>query len=339
MLNFLSTRRSGVWTAALLAAVVVWAAPVRAQLIAYEGFDVSGASDADPLAGLSIGASSVGFVDTWTVSASGNGGASAFRSTGLDYPASYPGSHTAIGGHGQVTGATGANAFLRLNLDAAAAATVNSSSEVFISFLAERVGTTVTDAGLLDAATRTANNLASEYPRNAGARIMNNATPNNNSALGTIGKASDWNSNGVMFGDPAPVLVDTWGAAQFNDVNNLYTGADFADGVDHLVLSVNTSTSTYRLQVNPQADGSNDGEVTWVHTNNGVPRLFEMYGFGVEAGNDSNNRPVGDMVFDEIYVATTFEGAAGFRQVPEPASAAGLATALVLGLGALRRRR
>jgi len=304
--------------------------PVHATVFAYEGF--SGIGDGS-LANTS--ATGFGFTGGWDIT-SNAGGASTTQAAGLSYPGSYPGTHTAVGGNGRVTGATGNNGFLALDLDATADFQVNTSaSTVYISLLAQVVGQTVTAAGALDGATRTQFNLASEYPRNVGFRINDVGSGSNNS-IGTIGKGSDWNSNGVTYGDPNPLIIDTWGVANFNDVNRLYTGADFADGVDHLVLEIDKATSAYRLQVNPQADGSNDGEVSWIHTDGGSPVPFVMKAFGVEGGNDSSDRPVGDMVFDEIYIADSFEDAAGFFQVPEPSIA--LLGSLGL-LGLLRRRR
>jgi hypothetical protein len=313
-----------------LLAVVLIAVPADADVVAYEGFNAGTSSG--PLAG--VAATGFGFTGVWDIT-NGLGGASRYELAGLSYPASYPGSHVAVGGNGRVTGATGDNAFLALDLDAAADVAVNSASDVYIAFLAEMVGTTVTEAGVLDAATRTTNNYASEYPRNQGIRL-NNIGTGSNTALGTIGKGSDWNSNGVTYGDPNPLIIDTWGVANMNDVNKLYSGADFADGVDHVVLHVDTSTSTYEMWVNPTTSGQ-DGYLTWQHTNgpgNVVP--FVLKAFGLEAGNGSSNRPVGDMVVDEIYIADTFRGAAGFG-VPEPSSLVLLAVGL-LGLGVLRRR-
>lgn len=325
-----------------LLAVALIAAPSSAAIIAYEGFEdptlYGGQVDAwnnAPLGGLD--STGTGFAGSWIPSSTSglNGNAdSRYQTGGLDYPASYQGTNVAVGGNGRVTGMSGGNASLRLNLNTTATDWVNTEDEVFISFLAQRVGDSVTDAGVIPDAARTQFNLASEYPRNFGARIMN--TPTGNNALGTIGKPSDWNSNGVMYGDPNPVLVDTWGLGGWNDTHKVYSGADFADGVDHLVLSIDTATSTYNLQVNPQVNGDNDGELTWVHTD-GDPVDFAMYAFGVSAGNDSSDRPVGDMEFDEILVATSFAEAAGFEQVPEPTSLVALCS--LLGLGALGRRR
>jgi hypothetical protein len=286
-------------------------AALPSSVWAYEGFERvgDGALSGAPATGF-------GFEGVWWAAA-GDGGDSTTAAAGLQYPPGYPGIHSAIGGHGRVTGAPGDNAFLALGLDDLAEARTHSGGEVHIAFLAEMVGRTVADAGEIDVATRTAFNLASEYPRNQGARLCDLA-PNSTSALGTIGKGSDWNSNGVTYGDPNPLIIDTWGAANFNDVDRVYSGADFADGVDHVVVSINPATSTYRVQVNPRLDDTNDAEITFVHTDGAAVVPFLMRAFGVEAGNDSSSRPVGDMVFDEIYIAGTFRAAAGFPQSPCP---------------------
>lgn len=223
-----------------LGALGLLSVPAQATIFAYEGF--AGAGDG-ALAGAS--ASGSGFTGAWNVT---NGaGAAATEAAGLSYPASYPGTHSAVGGNGRVTGITGQNSFLALDLSATADFFVNGGGMVHIGLLAQRVGSSVTAVGALDAATRTQFNLASEYPRNFGFRI-NTVGGTSNNSLGTIGKNSDWNSNGVTYGDPNPLIIDTWGAGGFNDVNNLYTGADFADGVDHLVLTINPGNSSYRLQ-------------------------------------------------------------------------------------------
>jgi hypothetical protein len=317
------------------------AAPAFADLLAYEGFNVDAAFNNVPLT--FVGASGTGFVGDWTLS-NGNASDSVYQAAGLSFPASYPGSFSAIGGHGVNKGNT-ANSNLRLNFSAETAAAVNSAPSVYISFLGQRQGQTVTEVGLVpDGFTtheewRTAGNLASEYPRSFGMRIMTGAATNNNSALGTIGKGSDWNSNGVTYGDPNPLLIDTWGVGGYNDVNNVYTGSDFTDGTDFVVVHVDTATSTYSIWINPQADGSADGKLVFQHTNGGVQRAFSMYAFGVEAGSASSNRPASEWVFDEIRIATTFDSAAGFTMIPEPSVLSVLAGLLAIGGLTLRRRR
>ena len=329
-----------------------------AALIAYEGFNVDRGNPGGPLAGLAPTGS--GFTGAWDTT-NGSGGVSTYDPSGLAYPGSYTGTNVAVGGHGRATGTTGDNAFLALDFDAATDTAVNSASEVHISWLAQIVSTSTTDytgCGTCPLADpiRDMFNLAAEYPRNAGVRLMNNGN-GSNSALGTIGNAGNWNGNNQSVydvGDVNPEVVDTWAAFNFNDANNIFTGNNGAgpgepdpspsynpapahyDGVDHLVLSIDTATSSYRLQVNPQMDGTNDGEISFVHTDGAVVP-FVMKAFGVEAGNDSSDRAPGDMIFDEIRIADTFLDAAGFEQVPEPSSLA-LIGMLLVGCGALRRR-
>lgn len=329
------------------------ATPAHATLFAYEGF--AGVGDGALAGQASTG---VGFIGNSWVITNGGGGVSTTEAAGLAYPGSYPGGNTATGGNGRVTGTTGDNAFLALNFDVFTQPQIDGASQIHISWLAQNVAQSTTDYGLLDAGTRTTFNLAAEYPRNSGIRI-NNIGGTSNNTLGTIGNSGNWNGGGggaptqSLYGDGEvdPEVVDTWGAFNFNDVNNIFTGnggtqagpgsafynpaAANYDGVDHLVLSINTATSTYNLQVNPQPDGSNDGELVWVHTDGAVVP-FEFRAFGVEAGNDSSERAPGDMVFDEIRIADSFADAAGFNQIPEPS------IALLGGLGLLglvRRRR
>lgn len=351
-------------------AIALLASPASAAIIAYEGFDAPKQSSSPagtelpapnnaPLA--SVHSSGFGFDGGWVIT-NGSGGASKFQTSGLDYPASYPGSNVAVGGKGRVTGAPGDNAFLALNLDAAADAAVNSSKFVYISWLAQNVSQSVTDAGVLDDATRTLFNLAAEYPRNSGIRLMNNGG-NSNGALGTIGNGGNWNGNNqstYAVGDVGPEVVDTWAAFNFNDANNIFTGnggkgpgvgtdpdpdynpapANY-DGVDHLVLQVDTTKSKYDLWVNLQADGSSDGHISWIHTDGDVVP-FVLKGFGLEAGNNSSDRPVGDMVVDEIYISDQFFFATGFPApagIPEPSSVVALGGLLGIGAFVIRRRR
>jgi len=340
-------KRFSHWCAgAALAATL--ATPAHATLFAYEGF--SGIGDGT-LAG--TGATGSGFTGGWDIT-NGGGGASTTQAAGLSYPGSYPGTNTAIGGNGRVTGATGDNAFLALDLDATARFNVNNAGTVYISWLAQNVAVSTTAYGVLDAGTRDTFNLAAEYPRNSGLRI-NSVGDGSNSALGMVGNSGNWNgSNQSLYGDGElnPEVVDTWGAFNFNDANNIFTGnggtgdgpgspsynpaAANYDGVDHLLLTVDVGGGAYNLQVNPQIDGSNDGEISWVHTDGGPPIQFVLNAIGFEAGNDSSDRAPGDLVFDEIRIADTFVDAAGFVQIPEPSIA--LLGGLGL-LGLLRRRR
>lgn len=335
-------------------AAVAFTASANANHIAYEGFN-SGAQDA-PLS--TTGATGDGFTGSWDIT-NGGGGASSYQSTGLSYPGTYPGSRVAQGGHGRVTGATGDSAFLALDLDAAADAEVNSASVIYISWLAQNVSESVSSQGILNAATRNTFNLAAEYPRNSGIRLMNVGN-GDNSALGTIGNGGNWDGNDQSIfdvGDTNPEVVDTWAAFNFNDANNIFTGNGgkgpgvgtdpdpdynpFPDNyldVDHLVLRVDTANGLYNLWVNLQADGSSDGTISFQHTDGAVVP-FEMHAFGLEAGNDSSDRPVGDLVVDEIWIADTFAAATGFAapaNIPEPTSALLMVCGLA-GLGIRRR--
>ena len=338
----------------LLAAAVILAAPAKAQLWAYEGFD--GVSDG-ALAGSAP--TGFGFDGVWDIT-NGGGGVSTTEAAGLSYPASYPGTNVAVGGNGRVTGTAGDNAFLALDFDAATDASVNGGNPVYMAWLAQNVATPTsqyTGCGScpLDGATRTLFNLAAEYPRNSGVRL-NNVGAGSNNALGMIGNSGNWNGGGggaptqSEFGDGEldPEVVDTWGAFNFNDVNNIFTGnggtqdppasasynpapANY-DGVDHLLLRVDPASSTYNLWVNLQADGSSDGSLKWVHTDGGVVP-FVMKALGLEAGNNSSDRAPGDLVVDEFYIGGSFASVAGFAQpsniVPEPS------TMVLLGLGSL----
>jgi len=91
------------------------------------------------------------------------------------------------------------------------------------------------------------------------------------------------------------------------------------------------------LYVNPQADGTNDGFLKFTYTDGGNPVPMDFYAFGVEAGNDSSDRPVGDFVFDEIRVADSWSDAAGI--VPEPSTYAAILGFLALAFVFVRRRR
>lgn len=345
-------------------AAVLLASSVQANHLAYEGFE--GVGDGT-LAGTA--ATGQGFDGVWDIT-NGGGGVSTTEAAGLQYPASYPGSRVAVGGNGRVSGTAGDNAFLALDFSATTDAAVNSAPVVYMSWLAQNVAIPTSQyTGCatcpLSAGTRTTFNLAAEYPRNSGIRL-NNVGGGANNALGTIGNSGNWNGGGggapvqSQYGDGEldPEVVDTWGAFNFNDVNNIFTGnggtqsppgsaaynpapANY-DGVDHLVLRVDTTRSKYDLWVNLQADGSSDGHLSWIHTDGAVVP-FVMKAFGLEAGNNSSDRAPGDMVVDEIWIADQFAFATGFRSpgaaVPEPSSIIALGGLLGLGAFVVRRRR
>lgn len=357
-------------------AIALLAHPANAATIAYEGFDAplqssspSGnpvpAPNGAPLS--SVQNSGFGFDGGWVIT-NGTGAASKFETGGLQYPASYPGSNVAVGGNGRATGADGANAFLALNFDAATDAAVNSGKPIYISWLAQirNVSTTEYDPQGNPADTdawRQMFNLAAEYPRNAGIRLMDSGG-GSNGALGTIGNGGNWNGNNQSqynAGDTDPEVVDTWAAFNFNDANNIFVGNNGAgpgepdpsasynpagahyDGVDHLVLRVDPATSTYNLWVNLQADGSSDGHISWVHTDDGDLKPFVMKAFGLEGGSQNSERAAGDIQVDEIYIADQFFFASGFpspnNTVPEPSSLAVLGGLLGFGALVLRCRR
>ncbi len=349
------------------AALLAGTYTAQATLFAYEGFDapnITGTTTAAPdgTALNLVQASGTGFTGTWTVS-SGSVGDSQFLSAGLAYPGTYMGTNNAVGGHGRVAGVIGSNAFVNLGIDAPTDTSINSAPNIYISFLAQIQNQTTTAYSNLTTDTRNTFNLAAEYPRNAGIRIMS-VSASNNSALGTIGNGGNWNGGGggvptqsvYNSGDTNPEVVDTWAAWNFNDVHNIFTGnggtqdgdpsANYNpapahyDGVDHVVLHVDTTSSTYTLWINPTPDGSSDGSLTWVHTDGDVvPFVFKA--FGVEAGSGDANldRAPGDIIFDEILIADTFADAAGFTMVPEPSTYAAILGLLALAFAAIRRRR
>ena len=343
--------------AALLAGV----STSHATLFAYEGFDNPMVLGVIPATGgeslNTITASGSGFTGEWTVS-NGSVANSVYEAAGLAYPASYAGDFTAAGGNGRVAGDFGVRTFINLALDGTADTAINSSSNLYFSWLAQIKNVSTTDAGYLSDATRATFNLAAEYNVAAGVRIMNVGANNNSSLGGTIGNGGGWNAGGQSnwdAGDSNPEVVDTWGVWNWNDVHNIFTGnggtkdADPSanynpapanyDGVDLLVLHADTTTSTYTLWVNPMADGSSDGMLSWVHTDGDVVP-FVMKAFGLEAGQGvANDQPYGDIVIDEIRIADTFYDAAGFTMVPEPSTYAAILGFLALAFAFMRRRR
>jgi hypothetical protein len=260
-----------------------------------------------------IDASGAGFTGDW-IKTNGVSGGSAYLAEGLAYPDTYMGTNIAAGGSARNEGDPGKNSMFRLNFNATTYNRILNSQSVYISFLAERRGLTVTEEGKLDYATRVEFNLASEYPRNFGFRLMTN--PGSNNSGKTIGKPSDWNSNNVVFDQPTWPIVDTWGVGGFNDVHKLYTGANFANGVDHVVIEIHGSD--FIIWVNPQPDGSSEGVLAFTWTDDGDPETWNPYGIGVETGSGSGDRPFSSWVFDEIIVADSFEDAAGFAAPPPP---------------------
>ncbi|MEX0332212.1 MAG: PEP-CTERM sorting domain-containing protein [Puniceicoccaceae bacterium] len=333
-----------------LVALGATAGTANAAVLAYEGFDapelvgVPGVGAPDGTTLDNVAASGTGFSGGWTVT-NGNSLDSIYQAAGLSYPGSYAGTHTAVGGNGLNKGNT-SNSFLRLNFDNTAYTNIGGTNSIWVSFLAERQGPTVTEDGILDAATRTADNRVSEYPRNFGARLMNAAGGSNNSA-GVIGKGSWWNADGEVYPDVIGGQADTWSFGNFNDLNRVYSGADFANGTDHVVLNItryNGGAGTWlTMWVNPVTDGSDivswDGYSTGAWTD-GDPQALDWYGFGVEAGSNSGSRPVGEWVFDEIYVATTFNEATGLTgsPVPEPGTYA-LIFGILAAVGVFFHRR
>jgi len=303
--------------AALLAGVSV----SHATVFAYEGFDSpdlkvapgTAAPDLTPLD--QVSASGSGFTGGWIVS---NGAVqdSVYKTAGLDYPAGYPGSHVAVGGSGYNAAIADNSTHSRLRLDLATPFELGYSGTVYVSWLGQRTGPTSTT-------------YANLYPRPAGARLMNGAT--GNSAMGGI----ESSGGGGYTADQM-----TWGAWGWNDTNGLLSGEPSYDGVDQLVLSLNFDTSRVRLWVNPQTDGSSDGYLTFIWTDGDVKDMA-LYAFGIEANaGDAGDqpRPHAEWAFDEIYVADTFEDAAGFA-IPEPSTYAAVIGLLALGLVFYRRRR
>jgi hypothetical protein len=294
------------------------ASVATAQLVAYEGFDnpsiVPGIAWPDGTALNSIPATGFGFSGNWTVS-NGNSNTSIYQASGLSYPASYPGTFVAVGGNGLNKGNT-ANSMLRLNLEAAAAATLNSATEIYVSFLGERQGAET--AG-----------FANPYPRNAGARFNNSATPNNNGSLGLIGgNGNNAENNG-------------WGAWGWKDTHGLMTTplADMAGGVDFVVGRFDLASSKVTFWVNPQMYGSSDGKLSFTYTDGGNPLPIAIHAFGVEAGSASGGREAGEWVFDEIRYGLDFASVAGFEMIPEPSLIGFLGFGLIATLLGFRRRR
>lgn len=344
--------------ASIFASAAMFATSASAQVFAYEGFNaptsslLGGGAAFDGLTLTGISSTGTGFTGSSWGTTNGAGGASSYKSAGLSYPASYPGTHVAVGGHANIQGASGDNAFYGLDFDATADASINGASNIYMGWLAQNVATSTTVDGQLDAGTRSTFNLAAEYPRNSGVRI-NSVGGGSNNALGMFGNSGNWDGGGQStYGDGEldPEIVDTWGAFNFNDANNIFTGnaggtgpynpapANY-DGVDHLVLSIDTAGGAYTLMVNPQTDGSSDGEISFVHTDGGPAIPFVMKALGLEAGNDSSQRAVGNLDFDEFYIGGDFASVAGFSIVPEPSAAGFIFGIFGLGLALVRRRR
>ncbi|WP_425399408.1 PEP-CTERM sorting domain-containing protein [Aeoliella sp.] len=319
-------------------AIALLATQAKADLFAYEGFDPAGATPDQDLVGTANGATSMGFTGGWVLTNGGNG-ASAWRDAGLSYPGTYAGTNTAVGGHAQNTG-TNVNSRIASAFNATADAAINSAEIVWMSWLAERVGPTTTEYGVIPEGDRLLFNRLSEYPRNFGMKIGMEAV-NNNGDDGQIGKGSDWNSTGEVYGvDTPPHLVDSWGVNDFEDVDAVYTGEYFDDGTDHIVLSVYPASSTFALWINPAAGDAPD--YSFQHTDEGTLQEFVMHAIGFDAGSDSGDRAPGDWVVDEIRIGDSAMDVAGLSLptvIPEPSSLVALGGLIGLaGLARLRRR-
>lgn len=327
---------------ALAALGCLAAAPsAHATLFAYEGFNnntVTGlpfpAPDNTSLP--QVGVSGTGF--TAFVQSNGNTNKSVYTTTGLEYPDSYTGSFTAVGGNGINAfdpANPGQNSMVRLNFTTDVAATVNASEKVYVSLLAIRTGEVTPDTGL--SGTDPVGTYGNPYPRNAGVRFLSSPTANNNSSIGMIG--TNGNDAGAY----------GWGAWGWKSVNgntasspvNTVAGTGMDGAVDFLVVEFDKLTNTVSYWVNPQADGTSDGYVSFVYVDGANLASMNFYGIGFEAGSQNASRAGGSWEFDEIRVADNWLEAAGFEMmaVPEPSTAALAAGALGLGLVALRRRR
>lgn len=314
-------------TGALVLALAPAAA--QAQTFAYEGFNnpsingVPSVSAPDNTTLPGIAPSGSGWSGTWTVS-NGNSNDSVFKSAGLSFPASYPGSYTAVGGSAINKGNT-ANSMLRLNLDAGVAASVNSGQPIYVSFLGLRQGQVTPETGLDGLAAP--GTYMNPYPRNAGARFPSQVAANNNTSLGLFGGNGNAAEN------------NGWGAWGFKDTNGLMSGAPFTAEADFIVARLNPANSQITIWVNPQLDGTADGMVSFINTDGGNPVNISLYAFGVEAGSGNASRAPGEWAFDEIRIAGSFADAAGFTAVPEPTTYAAMFGLLALGVVAIRRRR
>ncbi|MDP0500719.1 MAG: PEP-CTERM sorting domain-containing protein [Verrucomicrobiota bacterium JB022] len=309
------------------------ASTANAELFAYEGFDnptlnalpTFNAPDATDLS--AVASSGYGFSGGWTLNNKTQVENSKYYSAGLQYPSNYPGSFTAVGGHG-VNAAGGANSAFRLNFSTDTATAVNSASKVYISFLGQRQGQITPETGLNGLAAP--GTYMNPYPRPAGFRIPHQPTNNDNGALGLFGtNGNNAENNG-------------WGAWGFKDANGVMSGAD-VDSVDFIVAELDMVTSTISFWVNPQVDGTSDGYVSFVYADGGVVQPISMYAFGVEAGSGNAERAPGEWAFDEIRIGDSWQDVAGFTVsgpvVPEPSTYAAFAGVLALGLVVYRRRR
>ena len=333
-------------TLAVAAAVGASASVVNADIFAYEGFNspnIVGTSVPAPdgTALNLVSASGPGFSGAWTV-ANGAVENSVYESAGLSYPAYYAGAggtYTAVGGNGRNATVSANNSRLRLDFDATAYSAIGGAGDIYLSFLAQRVGPTTSEHN--PALDRDTNELVSEYPRGFGFKLMDAAT--GNSDAGKIGKGSWWNADGETYPETVGGMADTWSLAEFNDLNRAYSGGNFADGVDLVVLKISRIGATgtnLALWVNPVSDGTNitswDGFVTGEWTDGG-PQVLDWYGVGLDSGSQNTDRAGADWVVDEIYVANSFAEATGLP-VPEPSTYA-LIFGILAAVGVFFHRR
>lgn len=301
----------------------------HAIVFAYEGFDSPNytllpGTPVTPDTTLDlVAASGSGWTGGWTVS-NGNSADSVYQSAGLSFPASYPGTFTAVGGNGLNKG-NGSNSMLRLNFDPATATAVNSSGVVYVSFLGQHTAPVTPPNGVTGAFTD--ERYQNPYPRNAGVRFVNVDSANHNNSMGMIGmNGSNAENNG-------------WGTWGWKDTHAIMSGADMRDNPDFVVVELDFTNSHVQYWINPQADGTAEGMHSFDYTDGGTPVVMALYGFGVEAGSNSSDRQPGEWVFDEIRVASSFDEAAGFTMVPEPSTYAAILGFLALAFVYVRRRR